>query len=383
MTAPFSAASSHAPDFDRIPSVLKDQPRWVTAKNKVPFAARLVRAGASVTDPNDWATFSEAQTAYEEGDWHGVGFVFNGDGIVGVDLDKCLVDGRPSPEAIEILDELGCAYVEYSQSGRGLHAYGYHEGPCLKGKRGLYRGINLELYCARQFFVVTGRVWRDGGLPLLSRFASVHSAITKNRGSTEAIASVSSVTSVSSVSSVSSVRLPPECIPTRVGVRHDCIFELARHVKSILPRATDEELAQVLQRWWVYAEPVVGTKDYSVSLEDFHIAWHRVKYPKGEILDKILQEFPDNPPDNPAGHLGMTCKRLYHLCRLLDSHQKIYYEGAPFFLGCREAGKILGIEHQRANEFLRIFAAKGFISVVEKGREGKSTRYRLNAAAWP
>lgn len=34
--------------------------------------------------PRTWATFDQAQTAYEEGGYSGVGFVLNGDGIVGV-----------------------------------------------------------------------------------------------------------------------------------------------------------------------------------------------------------------------------------------------------------------------------------------------------------
>jgi hypothetical protein len=379
VTVVIRPASSQVPDFQRIPSALRGQPRWVTARDKAPFMALLPDSHASVSDPDTWATFSEAQTAYEEGGWHGVGFVFNGDGIVGVDLDDCVTDGRPSDEAIQVLNEIGCDYVEYSQSGRGLHAYGfhYHQGPCPTGRRGLYRGIKVELYCSGRFFVVTGRVWRDGCLPVLSGFESFHSALTGNQCFTEAIASVPSVTSVSSVSSV---RIPPECIPTRVGVRHDCIFELARYLKGVHPKATDEELAQVLQSWWVYAEPVVGTKDYSVSLEDFHIAWHGIKFPKGELLNRILEDFPDDPPSNAAEHLGMSCKRLYHLCRLLDAHQKIYFDSAPFFLGCRIAGEILGIEYQRANELLRMFAAKGFISVVKKGEGYKATRYRLNAA---
>ena len=83
-----------------------------------------------------------------------MGFALNNDGIVGVDLDKCVIDGKPDPAAVEILDSLGCSYIEYSPSGNGLRAFGY--GSPVKGTRGKLNGGNVELYSAGRYLTVTG-----------------------------------------------------------------------------------------------------------------------------------------------------------------------------------------------------------------------------------
>lgn len=112
------------PKFELIPDELKVVPRWVTSLKKVPYCSGSVNGKASSANPHTWSSFDLTQTAFEEGERDGVGFVFNGDGIVGIDLDHCVVDGQPSDAAIAILKQAGCGYVEYSQSGTGLHAYG-------------------------------------------------------------------------------------------------------------------------------------------------------------------------------------------------------------------------------------------------------------------
>lgn len=57
-----------APQFDFIPGELRALPRWVTWKdNKVPYNACAVSSKASSTDPDTWASFTQAQTAYSEG----------------------------------------------------------------------------------------------------------------------------------------------------------------------------------------------------------------------------------------------------------------------------------------------------------------------------
>ena len=91
------------PKFKLIPDELKVVPRWVTSLSKVPYCSGAVNGKASSANPNTWSNFHLTQTAYEEGGRDGVGFVFNGDGIVGIDLDHCVVDGQPNEDALEIL----------------------------------------------------------------------------------------------------------------------------------------------------------------------------------------------------------------------------------------------------------------------------------------
>ena len=143
------------PDFHAMPTELCSIPRWVVWKDaKVPYRATAVNGKASVTDPCTWSTFLQAQTAYEEGDYHGVGFVLAGDGIVGVDLDKCVQDGEPMPAALGLMDRVGCQYIELSPSGTGLRGFGY--GHNIRGRRGRLDDINIELYATKRYLTVTG-----------------------------------------------------------------------------------------------------------------------------------------------------------------------------------------------------------------------------------
>jgi len=363
----------HRVQFENIPVTLKRENRWVLSKAKKPFMARAIDAVADVSNPYTWSCFDLTQTSYEEGGYDGVGFVFNGDGIVGIDLDDCVVDGQPSDEAIEILHEIGCSYIELSQSGNGLHAYGMNEGVPLKGRRGIYKGIKTEVYCNGRFFVVTGNVWRHGDLPILNGLKSVYEKI-ETRSS---YILTEETKAIASVCSVSSVQIPQACIPKQAGQRHHCIFELARYLRAAAPNANDEALKALLQRWWVVAEPNVRTKDFEESLIDFQHAWRNVKFPKGDVLAKILQDMPDDPPDNPGGFLGLTGRRIYHLCKLLDRQQNENYGNGVFMLSCRVAGNALRIDYRLANKVLKLFVEKKILEIAEEHTTVRATRYRL------
>jgi primase-polymerase (primpol)-like protein len=101
------------PRFDTIPAELQLLPRWVTWRaevhapgekpRKVPYAPDCIDTRASSTDEATWGTFLQAEAAFLDGDRTGVGIVLNGDGLVGVDLDACVTDGKPSPEALALL----------------------------------------------------------------------------------------------------------------------------------------------------------------------------------------------------------------------------------------------------------------------------------------
>lgn len=130
----------------RPPRELVAIPRWVRHRNKVPLT--VSGRNASSTNPETWATFDEVATC-TVGD--GYGFVLAGDGIACIDLDHCLVDGRPVAWAREFLARCPATYVEVSPSGTGLHIFGYaHVG---KGKR----GDGVEVYDRGRYMTVTGR----------------------------------------------------------------------------------------------------------------------------------------------------------------------------------------------------------------------------------
>ena len=90
--------------FDRIPKELRDRPRWVCVKqgSKVPMQAKLNKAG-STSDPNTWSDFDTAADAVRSGRYDYLGFVFNGDGIIGVDIDKGYDDGLLNDLSIDCI----------------------------------------------------------------------------------------------------------------------------------------------------------------------------------------------------------------------------------------------------------------------------------------
>ena len=107
---------------------LKAEARWVCyTADKVPINAKTGKA-ASSTKSDTWTTYDAALAAVERYGCAGVGIVFTGDGIVGIDLDDCLerIDDetyRLKSYARQLLN-LVDAYTEVSPSGTGLHIIG-------------------------------------------------------------------------------------------------------------------------------------------------------------------------------------------------------------------------------------------------------------------
>lgn len=130
---------------------LRKLPRWVshtTTKRPV----RVDGSPASSTDPETWARYEDVQGLSRKG------FVLNGDGIVCLDLDHCLRDGKPTPEAVALLDRLPATYVEVSPSGDGLHVWG--RGVVAAGRRLNVDGLSVEVYGSGRYITVTGRPFR-------------------------------------------------------------------------------------------------------------------------------------------------------------------------------------------------------------------------------
>jgi primase-polymerase (primpol)-like protein len=128
-----------------LPAELTSRARWVRHRAKVPLT--IEGRCASSTDPATWASYRDAK-ASEIGD--GLGFVFNGDGIAGIDLDHCLAGGVLEPWAQQILDRCPATYVEISPSGTGLHIF----GRAIVGAGRRRNGV--EVYDRGRYFTVTG-----------------------------------------------------------------------------------------------------------------------------------------------------------------------------------------------------------------------------------
>lgn len=142
-------------NYQNIPSDLKELPQWVTRKGKVPINPHT-GYGAKAGDQSTWGTFEQCVTVVK--DYNGIGFEFNDNGIVGVDLDHVINDiGIVTPEALDIVKRLN-SYTEISPSGTGLHIFVYGDIP-EKGRKHTEKGI--ELYKDKRYFTVTGNVYGD------------------------------------------------------------------------------------------------------------------------------------------------------------------------------------------------------------------------------
>ena len=158
--------------WSNIPQELKELPQWVCymmpmnpekgKPDKVPINPHTLW-GASSTKPGTWSTFQEAVTQVgKEGHCKrksktisspicGVGFVFNGNGIVGVDFDHCYNDDVLDPWVGEWVRRFN-SYVEFSPSGTGLHILCYGKLPGKTVKLDV-----AEMYDVGRFFTVTGK----------------------------------------------------------------------------------------------------------------------------------------------------------------------------------------------------------------------------------
>ena len=177
-----------APQFGSIPVELKKQSRWIVwcaegraglKPTKVPYDPTLpTKQHAKSNDPQTWGTFDQAMTAYleGEGDFAGVAFVLNGDGLVGIDIDHCVIEGVPSMPAAALMDKLGVGYIEVSPSGTGLRGFGYAD-KLEKGVNGSLDGLKVELYSDLRFLTVTGCAVKADPLTHLNGFTELAKVI--------------------------------------------------------------------------------------------------------------------------------------------------------------------------------------------------------------
>ena len=358
------------PLFDNIPLELRSYHHWVVWKDKkVPYDPTRPNSKANVTDPNSWGTFDQADAAYSEGGWDGVGFVLTGNGIAGVDLDNCVVDGMLSPDAIQFLKDIDAAYIEFSPSGNGVHALGFAKN-LDKGVNRQLDGLSVELYTSGRYLTVTGHVIKNEPFRELKGFQDLAKKI--RRKLTEDTESNSSVSSVSSVST--EMNFPASAVPFAVGQRHRALFELARWVKGREPDATRDRQLEIVKCWHSKFLHIIGTKEFEASWTDFRYALSRVEKPYGATLQSCLSNLPP-PPDIPElNFYGLKALHLMRICMALQTHQGI----EPIYLSCRTAGELIDYNHTDTARLFQIFVSEGWLTEVKRGVGLRATRYKLN-----
>ena len=147
--------------YEKIPLELKQLPHWVgwkymqrpgeDHKRKVPINA-MDGQPAKSNDPTTWCDFDTTCLGKERFGLDGIGFMFSGDGIFGIDIDHCYDPETQEldPAAAEIIETVQ-SYTELSPSGTGIHIL--CKGALPEGRK--RRGA-VEMYSTLRYFTVTG-----------------------------------------------------------------------------------------------------------------------------------------------------------------------------------------------------------------------------------
>ena len=167
--------------------------------------------------------------------------------------------------------------------------------------------------------------------------------------------------------------------PQGPGQRNRAVFDLARTLKgeAALFDADPRDLRPIVEAWHKRALPVITTEPFEETWIDFLQAWPKVKYPKGAgPMDVIFERVAaSNPPEVALRYEQRQLRQLVSLCRELQRHSG----SDPFYLGCRTAGRLLGVDHTTAWRWLFLLKAEGVLRESEKGGQGehrhRATRY--------
>lgn len=148
-------------------AAMKAARRWLLASpGKVPHYVDGTPRRGSLDTPDDTArlaSYDEAKSALQHrvSGWY-LGFALGPDGEgghwQGVDLDKI-----EENQITGLVDPLP-GYVEWSPSGKGVHAIGYGRHFRSLGSN----GSGIEAYAAGRFFTFTARAARDGNMVCLA-----------------------------------------------------------------------------------------------------------------------------------------------------------------------------------------------------------------------
>ena len=153
-------------NIEGIATGLKVLPNWLMWKavpkengkiNKVPF---YIKDGQPISGGQDninvCMTFESVLKYFKKFGFNGIGFTFDGKGIVGIDIDNCIINGKFTDEAIKIINQFKDTYIEISQSGKGIHIF-FFDNDIANGYRlKKHRRGGFEVYEISRYFATTG-----------------------------------------------------------------------------------------------------------------------------------------------------------------------------------------------------------------------------------
>jgi hypothetical protein len=145
-----------------------------------------------------------------------------------------------------------------------------------------------------------------------------------------------------------------------------------------MPNATADELRPYVEQWHAQALPLIRTKDFGASWDDFVVAWGAVKYPIGASLCAAVAQAENVQLVGVAAGYTGTLRRMAQLCAALQAQAG----DKPFFLGCRTAGTETHTSAMDAWRQLKRLKDDGVLVQVKKGtkRSKRANTWRFNQA---
>ncbi|MBL8821658.1 MAG: hypothetical protein JNJ77_03650 [Planctomycetia bacterium] len=147
------------------------------------------------------------------------------------------------------------------------------------------------------------------------------------------------------------------------------IFNYARHLKANGFSAYSEEDQNKFTAWCKQHLPDC---DVEIAWTTLLKAMSKVRYAEGEgPLDDVFDCAKKYPEPVPGYRIGSPMSVLAALCRELQ----MLNVDKPFYLPCREAGKLLGIRYQQANDMLH---ALEFLKIIQRVCNGNYQEHRAS-----
>lgn len=156
--------------YERLPSSMKAHALFCLyrleerggRKTKVPYQVNGARAKS--TDRKCFTNFALATKVLKQGGYDGLGVgIF--DDLIAIDIDHCIVDGKLSDLAADVMETLK-TYAEISPSGDGIHVWLHAKG--LKFAKSRYyihnQSIGMEVYPAgvtNKYVTITGNALNE------------------------------------------------------------------------------------------------------------------------------------------------------------------------------------------------------------------------------
>lgn len=270
---PAANFSTLALDRDKIPTLLKNTPRWVVWQagktkpngkfDKVPVNPATGR-NINGNDPSNWLAYADALAAYDGGKGSGIGLALCDEPVatwgnvlcgapqylVALDFDHC---GSNLKEVKAVKRDLGGIYGEVSPSGKGVRMFALSRKPPKGGNAGDGR----EMYASGRFITVTGQVGRGEVLDATEKITALERQWFPAKGAKALPAGLkSAVRANADALTISIAGIQPETPETIARVQAqlahldaDCDYERWRNVVwSVL--STGWECAEDKAREW-------------------------------------------------------------------------------------------------------------------------------------